>query len=160
MIKLLRCDDRLIHGQCVTKLISYYDVQDIIVVDDFIASSSVMKRIFEGAVPKGQTGIIVNRQDAVEKIVQAMNNDRNTIVLMRTPDTMLRLYQAIPDLMKEYNIASVPAGAGKTEVTSFTYLTEEQMNAVKQMDAMGVHIWFQLVPDSAKYEWKQLCSNF
>lgn len=160
MIKLLRCDDRLIHGQCVTKLVSYYDVQDIIVVDNFTATNTVMKKIFESAVPKGIRGIVVTVDGAVERLKEAKDNDRNTIVLMKTPDIMLELYNREPSLPKEFNIASVPASRGKREITKFAYLDEKQLNAVKEMGNKGVHIWFQLIPDSGRTEWDQIREKY
>lgn len=159
MIKLLRCDDRLIHGQCVTKIINYYDVQDIIVIDDFTATNSIIKKIFESALPKEITGKIVTQEESIQCVREAIENDRNTIVLMRTPEIMEKLYLSIPELPKEYNVASIPGGKDKKEVTNFAYLNENQIHAVKQIHEMGVHIWFQLVPSSESYEWNQVESK-
>ena len=35
MINLIRCDDRLIHGQCMTRLVQHYFIKNIIVIDEF-----------------------------------------------------------------------------------------------------------------------------
>ena len=34
MINLIRCDDRLIHGQCMTRLVQHYFIKNIIVIDE------------------------------------------------------------------------------------------------------------------------------
>ena len=160
MLKLLRCDDRLIHGQCVTKLISHYEVKDIIVIDNFTASNAMLCKIFASAVPKGIDCKVVTVDNAKTLLPEAMENDKNTIVLMKTPDIMYELYQSVEGLPKEYNIASVPSAAGRKAITNFTYLDEKQAAAVKGMVDMGVHIWFQLIPDSQLYEWDDVKDKF
>ena len=51
MLTLIRCDDRLIHGQCMTVIVKAYDIEEIIVVDNFTATNSVLKTVFRTAVP-------------------------------------------------------------------------------------------------------------
>ena len=41
MISLVRCDDRLIHGQCMTKIVKDYDIKKIMVIDEFTALNPV-----------------------------------------------------------------------------------------------------------------------
>ena len=40
MINLIRCDDRLIHGQCMTRLVQHYFIKNIIVIDEFTATNT------------------------------------------------------------------------------------------------------------------------
>ena len=51
MIKLIRCDDRLIHGQVIVRVISSFDINKIVIVDDFTASNEVLKSVFALATP-------------------------------------------------------------------------------------------------------------
>jgi len=37
MIKLVRCDDRMIHGQCIVRVIGDFQIERIIGVDNFTA---------------------------------------------------------------------------------------------------------------------------
>ena len=46
MIQLIRSDERLIHGQCMTQVVKTYDIQEIIVIDDATAENALLKRIF------------------------------------------------------------------------------------------------------------------
>lgn len=49
MLTLIRCDDRLIHGQCMTVIVKAYDIEEIIVVDNFTATNSVLKTVFQNS---------------------------------------------------------------------------------------------------------------
>lgn len=160
MIKLVRCDDRLIHGQCVLRIIPRYEVTDIIVVDNETASNPIVKKIFLMAAPKGVRTQPVTVAEAVPLIKAAMQDSSHTLLLMKTPETMAQLLEQIPDLPKELNIASLPSTPGKTKIATGIYFNEAQMNAVKKMDEEGVHIYLQLVPDDPKIEWANIKSNY
>lgn len=44
MITFIRSDDRLIHGQCQTKIIPMNKINRVICVDDATASNSMLKK--------------------------------------------------------------------------------------------------------------------
>ena len=160
MITLLRCDDRLIHGQCMNMIVRKHFIKDIIVVDDYTANNAIMKRIFQAAVPKGMTATAVTFEDSIALIKQAMTNDVNTLVLMRLPSIMLEIFKIIPDLPKDFNIANVVAKNATVDPVFYAHFNDVEINAVKEMDAMGVHIWFNLIPDKPTTEWKDIKSKF
>ena len=43
MIVLIRCDDRLIHGQCMVRLTTHYKLAHIIVVEDKTAQTPILE---------------------------------------------------------------------------------------------------------------------
>lgn len=50
-IVLLRCDDRLIHGQCIVRVLNDYKVDQIILVDAFTAANPIMENVYKMSVP-------------------------------------------------------------------------------------------------------------
>ena len=160
MIKLIRNDDRLIHGQCVTQIVKVHAIEHIIVIDDFTATNPFLKRIFEKAVPSHITAEALTTDQAVEAVRAAAGNTISTLVLMKTPLVMQRLLQKIDPLPKDLNIASIAAGQNRIAVTKYAYLTPQEIAAVKQMGEDGVHIWFQLIPTSPCTEWDSIKMNY
>ena len=75
MIKLVRSDERLIHGQCMQFIVSDYSIKHIIVVDDATANNALLKSIFTQAVPKTLKADVYNTEGAKEAIEQAITND-------------------------------------------------------------------------------------
>lgn len=160
MISLLRCDDRLIHGQCMTSIVKRYDIKDIIVIDNYTAANPMMKKIFQTAVPKGIRVFPVTLEESSEKIREAESNDVNTLILMRLPSTMLAVYKLLPELPKDFNIANVCAKDGTITVTNYARFNMEEISAVKEMDAMGVHVWFNTIQGQTVTEWKNIKTKF
>ena len=162
MIKLMRCDDRLIHGQCVTKIVPVYGIKAIICVDDPTASNATLKKIFMMASPKGVKTTPVTFQQALPMLREALTNSVPTLVIFRVPDMMERLLNEIPELPKDLNVASVPfvAKTGGTEIGPGVYFTDQQLESVKRMAASGVRIWLQKTPDQAVVEWSSIQHKF
>ena len=101
MIKLIRSDDRLIHGQCVTQIVKLYAIQHILVIDDFTATNPFLKRIFEKAVPSNITAEALTFDQAISAARKAVDNEVSTLILMKTPLVMQRLLEAVEDLPKD-----------------------------------------------------------
>lgn len=158
MIKLVRCDDRLIHGQCVTKIVPVYGIKAIICVDDPTASNPMLKKIFTMASPPGVKTTPVTFQDALPMIREALTDDVPTLVIFRVPDLMEKLLAEIPELPHDLNVACVPlvAKLGGTEIYPGIYFTDEQLASVKRMGESGVHIWLQKTPESTLLEWDSI----
>ena len=78
MIKLIRSDDRLIHGQCVTQIVKLYAIQHILVIDDFTATNPFLKRIFEKAVPSNITAEALTFDQAISDAAPAGSCGRSS----------------------------------------------------------------------------------
>ena len=52
MISLIRCDERLIHGQCMQFIVRDYSIKRILAVDNATAMNNVLKKIFTTEVIK------------------------------------------------------------------------------------------------------------
>lgn len=98
MLTLVRCDDRLIHGQCMTVIIKEYDIERILVVDDFTAKNSILKTVFQKAMPPEIKGNVYTIKDSVQEITEAMNNNERTLLLMKSPIVYRDLRKEVANL--------------------------------------------------------------
>lgn len=160
MIKLIRCDDRLIHGQCMNMIVQQYDVKEIIVVDTTNATNPILRRIFESAVPASMNVTLVTAEESKAVIDEFLENEVSAIVLMRSPITALTLFHDNTALKKDLNIANVDSKTHKYSITKYAYFDDIELDAVKQLDEMGIHIWFNQIPSKAVIEWADLKKNY
>ena len=77
-ITVLRCDDRLIHGQCIVKVLNDYKIDYIILVDAFTASNPVMSNIYKMSVPPNVHLDVASAQSAIALIEQAEESSERT----------------------------------------------------------------------------------
>lgn len=155
MINLVRCDDRLIHGQCMTRIVQHYFIKEILVVDEFTATNPIMKMVFEKVVPPSMKAYVFTVQQSISKILEAMTNEVGTLILFRSPLVYKNLLEMIPDLPKIVNIGPVAKRNGSQEVNTGTYLTSEDFQVLDWLNQHGVELFFQVVPDQKKFGWEE-----
>lgn len=83
-INVFRIDDRLIHGQIVTKWIKEANAKMIIVADDKAAADKTQQMILKFAVPSGIKLEILNKEAAVNRVREDHSNV-NVLMLVRNP---------------------------------------------------------------------------
>ncbi|MCI6263073.1 MAG: PTS system mannose/fructose/N-acetylgalactosamine-transporter subunit IIB [Atopobiaceae bacterium] len=160
MIALVRCDDRLIHGQTMTVVVKDQKIDRIIVVDDFTATNSVLKAVFKTAVPPSMHANVYTVDQAVPKIEAAMSDDVRTLVLMKSPEVYAQLLEKVPNMPKELNVGPMSKRKGTTEVHAACHLLPKEAEAVKASVAKGAHIYFQQVPSQPRIEWADVEDRF
>ena len=160
MISLVRCDDRLIHGQCMTVIVKAYDIQEIIVVDQFTATNAVLKTVFKTAVPPSMKADVFTVPDALPKIKEALTNDVRTMVLMKSPVVYVELLKAMDELPKELNVGPMTKRKGSISVHPAINLITEESDAVKEAGSMGAHVVFSQVPEQGRIEWEDVKDKF
>lgn len=155
MISLVRCDDRLIHGQIMTRIVQHFFIKRIIAVDDFTASNPVLKSIFEKAVPPGMTAHVTSFDHSYELISKAQNDNVNTLILFRTPLMAERLFNRHEKLSDSLMIGPVASKPNSKSYNFGSYLNEEEAQAVENLVSNGIEVYFQVVPGEKRTEWTE-----
>lgn len=156
MIELIRCDDRMIHGQCIVRILSDFGIERIIGVDDFTAANPVLKKIYGMAVPPQIHGDIFTTAEAAEQIRQYLNSAEKTLVLTKTPQTALTLFQLLDGLPKALNIGPMSSRPNTKKATLYAYLTDADIEAIEAMAGLGVHVYFNQTKDQRTEEWTRV----
>ena len=160
MIRLVRCDDRLIHGQCVTRVISDFRIGHIVVCDDFVASNPVLKNVFLLAAPSGVKTEILSVPETAGRVPALDAEKQNVLILVRLPETALQLHQTAPSLKKELNIGPMSSRPNTKKATIYCSLTVPEQQAVWQLSAMGVRVYFNQVITQKTVEWGDIQAQF
>ncbi|MEG1462889.1 MAG: PTS sugar transporter subunit IIB [Anaerorhabdus sp.] len=153
MINLVRCDDRLIHGQCMTKIVQHFFIKEIIVIDDFTANNAVLKLVFEKAVPPSMKAAVYRIDNCEEAIRSSITNDIGTLILFRSPLIAEKLYDLIDELPKTFMIGPVAKKAGGKEANFGTYLSKEEIESLARMVDKNIEPYFQILPEQKRFNW-------
>lgn len=156
MIDLLRCDDRLIHGQCIVRVIQDGGIGRIILVDDFTAGTLVMANIYKMAVPPTVKIDIVSAADGASVIEKYADQKESVLVLVKDPCVALKLQQATDKLPKELNIGPMSNRNNTKKATFYSYLLPEEEAACDALTEMGIRVFFRQVPDEKEIEWTEV----
>lgn len=151
MIKLLRIDDRLIHGQVAMAWTKSVSAEHIIVVDDVAAADKMKKMILSLAKP-ASTGLDIVSVSEFESIYQK-NKGKNLIVICGNPETAFNILDKVEDSIKELNLGGMRYGDGKEIVNEHVSLTPDDKEYLEKIKEKGIEIIMQATPNgkSTKY---------
>ena len=90
---LVRIDDRLIHGQVVAVWCKHKNFKRIIILDDGVAKDSFMQQVLRLAAPPG-IQVEAMEVEANIELLNALPNKESVMLLMKTPQTAKRLFDA------------------------------------------------------------------
>jgi len=156
MIKLIRCDERLIHGQCMQFIVSDYSIKKIIVVDDMTASNPILKSIFTSAAPKSIDVQVYSVSEAIDDIKTSLVDESSTLLLMKNPRTLVKLYDQIEDLPKSLNIGPQMAKNG-IKCVDYAALHPEDYEACEKLVQAGIRVYFNAIGASGTtVEWNSI----
>ena len=158
MIKLVRCDDRMIHGQCIVRVLGDFAIGCIIGVDDFTASNPVLKNIYKMAIPPHIKGGIYTSAEALSEISERSADGLNTLVLVKSPQTALGLYKKTDCLPKALNIGPMSSRKNSRKATMYAYLTDEEIEAIDELSNMGIRVYFNQIIEQKTEEWSTVKS--
>lgn len=159
----VRVDDRLIHGQIVTAWCITLGIEQIIAVDDKLASNSMMQSIMTMGVPGQYHPKIVTAAQAKELLTNP--SDKTRLLITRFCRNLSDLRQKIQgcEYVNLGNCSKQPdsryevRGFGVGQVFSFT---EEDVNTLNALEADGITIVCQQLPTEKKRTWSDLKNAF
>ncbi len=161
MSNFIRIDDRLIHGQIITKWASYLNAKNLVVIDDKTAKNDMLKSIMTMSVPKSYHTFVCTYADAKDVIQKLSNENNNTLILIRFPSMLKNLADGGINI-NSINIGNVSKSGEKNkfEITHNIFLTKEDILTIEQLHKQGQKITFQLVPDTPCYTWNKERERF
>ncbi|MCI5774713.1 MAG: PTS sugar transporter subunit IIB [Erysipelotrichaceae bacterium] len=143
-IKLIRVDNRLVHGQVGITWTASLDVDTIIVVDDEVALSSFPQRLMLNIAKAANVKI---RFYSVSDFIKALNNEskQKIFVVVKTIQVAKKLAEANIQVSK-INIGNIHYDKGRIPFNKKVYLTKEDIDDINYIIDKGYNIFYQDVP--------------
>ncbi len=148
-LKLIRIDDRLIHGQVSTGWSKEFNISKIIVVNDEVAQDQIRTNLLKQVSPPGITSHIVS----IDKFVRVYNNPKyahdKVLLLFTNPKDIVRIIKQGVTI-KSINIGGISYKQGKTQITDAVSLSKEDIKEFKKLYKMNVELEIRKVPNDTK----------
>lgn len=160
-VTVMRVDDRLIHGQIITRWIDYAEAKRILVVDDKAAGDSIQQMLLKLAVPSGIKLEILSKEDGIKRIQTDTNND-NVLLLMRNPEEA-RQFLKMGFEIKTINIGNISnskSETGRKKVLDYIYLEERDAAAMRELLKMGIQLDVRAIPTERPKDGAELLKKY
>ncbi|ADL69927.1 PTS system sorbose subfamily IIB component [Thermoanaerobacterium thermosaccharolyticum DSM 571] len=146
-----RVDDRLIHGQVMTKWAKGYNCNSIFVIDDPLAKDEFMKNIY---IMSASTANITLKILKVDESIALWEKDKfdgfKVILLFKNIKTVKEtITKGLP--IKKLNIGGIAKSSDRKFIIPTVSLNREEAEMLLELEKnYGVEVFFQTVPESKK----------
>lgn len=148
-IKMLRIDDRLIHGQIVTAWAKNIHADKIWIVDDGVAKDDFIKGIMQMVAPSDRELIITGLAEMPTMAKKLDAESGNTLILVKYPYVAQEIFKAGISL-KELNIGGIGASPERKKLFKNISASEAEKQTLKDIQYMGIDVYFQVTPDEKR----------
>ncbi len=160
MIELFRIDERLIHGQVAISWAKTLKITHIILINDEIVHNEMQILTLQMAVPSGVKFLIKDIEKGVQLLKDPRICDIRLMVVVSNPLDALRIAKGCKNIsainLGNYGLFPSKDGKIKEELASTIRVNDVELQALRNLDQMGIELKAQLTPDSAKKNINQL----
>jgi len=150
-INIVRIDDRLIHGQVMTKWSKGLGTNAIYVIDNETASDDFMKDIYINTNSSSGLKIdVLSTDEVVEKWQQDQFGNDNVILLFKNIPAVKSVLDKDVLPVEKLNVGGISKKPDATFVIPSVGLNQADAEKLKEIEAKGIEVYFQTVPDSKK----------
>ncbi|MCO7124679.1 PTS sugar transporter subunit IIB [Sporolactobacillus shoreicorticis] len=161
MIKMVRIDERLIHGQVALIWTKALGVDRIIVVNEEAAKNPMMVSTLKLATPDNVKCIVLGREAGGELLNNPRADALKILVVVNNPEDANYLCQHVKTI-PFINVGNYGKADGKTSEkekwTDNLFVSEKDKNEFRSIIKKGIDVIYQLVPDQSKKNLKDLIS--
>lgn len=144
-IKLIRVDNRLVHGQVGMSWTSALDVDTIVVVDDEVVHSSFPQKLMMSIAKAANVKMRFYGIDSFMDALDERDSSQKLFLVVRTIQTARLLAEkGLPG--QSLNIGNIHYEKGRCPLNKRIYLTEEDVNDLNYLNEKGYQIFYQDVP--------------
>jgi PTS system mannose-specific IIB component len=157
VITHVRIDSRLIHGQVVEAWLPVLKVGRVVVADDEAADSPLMRAAMGLAVPP-DIEVDISRLDDVPFARLAQDGERTLVLLRDLPALLRARSRGLP--VRDLNLGNMHHGPGRRAVSASVYLTAEELEQLRTLEASGVELDVRGVPTDRPIHFAEMAERF
>ena len=154
-ITLARVDDRVIHGQTMTRWAASRKLDAFVIASDKVAGDELRKKVLKSAANPHKLGIYDNKT-SVEKIKMASESNKDFFVISDSPQNFAEILKMGGDFGKVLNIGPMNTRPGAKVLGRTTAIDQDDYDAFEYMHNHGIELQFQIIPEDSIRTWDQI----
>jgi len=155
MIKLLRIDDRLLHGQVAFTWTPALGIDCLFIANDRVAKDEFQRMTLGLAKPAGVKLLIKTIADTIAWLNAPANKGQQLLVLVDSVKDAHALATEVAEI-KSINFGGIRAKTGAKQVSKALALTDDDVTLIRQLLAKGIELEARQVPTDKKQPMENL----
>lgn len=149
MIKLLRVDHRLLHGQVAFSWTQYIGADCILIANDSVPNDELRKTTIKLAKPPAVKLVIKSIDDAIEAIKSGVTDKYQLFIVVESVTDAWRLATALPEI-SSINLGGIKAKEGSRNISKAINLLPDEITQLQALSQAGKEIEIRQVPGDRK----------
>ncbi|MCT3586040.1 PTS mannose/fructose/sorbose transporter subunit IIB [Lactobacillus amylovorus] len=152
MIKLLRVDHRLLHGQVIYGWINNLDVDCILIPSNTIVNDKIRFNALKMTKPASVKKLIIkNIADSIAAINSGVTDKYKLLIVTETVKDACELANKC-DRIHSINLGGVKERQNTKKINKSVYLNKDEIASLKQELVNKKEVFIQAVPDEKRIE--------
>ena len=154
MIKMIRVDYRLLHGQVAVSWTGTLDADALLLVSDTLKKDKLRMETLALAKPSGIKVVVKNTEEAIDVIKSGKTDRYSLFVICETVEIADKLARQFK--IKSINLGNISFGEGKRKLSKSIYVNGNEEQVIKSLIEDGYDLFIQMVPTESKIEAKNV----
>ena len=154
MIKMIRVDYRLLHGQVAVSWTGTLGADALLLVSDTLKNDKLRLQMLALAKPSGVKVVVKDTQGAIDVIKSGKTDRYSLFIICETVEIAAKLAREFK--IKSVNLGNISFGDGKQKISKSIYINEDEKRTIKELIDEGVDVFIQMVPTENKIETKNV----
>jgi PTS system mannose-specific IIB component len=157
-LRLVRIDDRLIHGQVVAVWLRALGAQRIVIVDDATSRDEFLREVLTLAAPQGVPVEVHGVADGAVRLIELAATPEPVMVLARSPRSVLGLRQAgVP--IDVVDLGGMGSGPGRKRLHKSISVSPDELRELREIEQLGTRVEVQIVIDDRPIPFRSIDSG-
>ncbi|MDQ0362334.1 PTS sugar transporter subunit IIB [Breznakia pachnodae] len=149
MIKLVRIDHRLLHGQVAFSWTNGVGADCILVASDMVINDNVWKTTLKLGKPSGCKLVIKNMQDSIDAINSGVTDKYKLIIVVQTIEEAKQLVDGCPQV-KSINLGNTKESDETKQLSKQIFVTKREEEILKEFIQKGLEVEIRALVDDKK----------
>lgn len=149
MIKLVRIDHRLLHGQVAFSWTKFLDSDCILIASDGLMKDELKMAAMKMAKPTGVKLVMKSIEDSIKALNSGVTDKYKLFIIVESVEDAYRLSNEVPTI-KVINIGGMKARDDRRQISKAVFVSEQDEAWLTEMNEKGIDLQVQLVPSDHK----------
>lgn len=148
MIKSLRVDHRLLHGQVAFSWTSHLGADCILLASDSLLNDELRLTTVKIARPPGIRLVAKNINDSIQAVKSGVTDKYKLFIVTDTIEDAARIARECQ--VKSINLGGTKSAKDKTKLSKAIYVTEHEKEVLKELIKEGIELNIQMIPSEKR----------
>ncbi|MFA9354623.1 PTS sugar transporter subunit IIB [Pediococcus pentosaceus] len=155
MIKLLRVDHRLLHGQVAFSWTQELGVDCILIANDGVMRDDIRKTTIKLAKPQGVKLVIKSIEDSIKALKSGITDKYKLFIVVESIEDAYRLAKSYPEI-KHINLGGTKPAENTKKISKAINITSNDEKMLNELISTGYEVEIRQVPNDKAVNYGEL----